>query len=184
MKRMLAKIIASLWIYKRSYLLRNLVRKLNSDVFLDSIEIEHGSGCRIYNANFGTEPWLIKFGNAVSVGSGVKFITHDGGLWVVRNMIGNQKLDFFAPIKVGNNVFIGNDAMILPGVEIGDNVVIGAKSLVTKNLASNAVYGGVPARFIKSIEQYFDKQSRCVETRGMNARARRAHICSFIERGV
>lgn len=55
------------------------------------------------------------------------------------------------PIKIGNNVWIGTKATILAGVTIGDNCVIGANAVVTKDIPSNSVVAGVPARFIKSI---------------------------------
>ena len=56
-----------------------------------------------------------------------------------------------APIKVGNNVWIGSRAMILKGVTIGDNTVIGAMSLVTRSLPANCVAAGVPARILREI---------------------------------
>ena len=53
-----------------------------------------------------------------------------------------------APIKIGNDVWIGAKAMILKGVTIGDGAIIAAGSIVTKNVESNAVYGGMPAKKI------------------------------------
>lgn len=53
-------------------------------------------------------------------------------------------------VIIGNGVWIGANVLINPGVVIGDNVVIGANTVVTKDLKENSVYGGVPARFIKS----------------------------------
>lgn len=56
-----------------------------------------------------------------------------------------------APIKIGNNCWIASNVTILKGVTIGDNAVIGAMSLVNKDVPANTVYAGVPAKFIKSI---------------------------------
>lgn len=56
-----------------------------------------------------------------------------------------------SPIHIGKNVWIGSHATILPGVTIGDNSVIAAGATVTKNVPSNTVYGGTPAKFIKNI---------------------------------
>ena len=56
------------------------------------------------------------------------------------------------PIHIGKKVWIGSGAIVLPGVSIGDNSVIAAGSVVTKNVPENVVYGGNPAKFIKKIE--------------------------------
>jgi maltose O-acetyltransferase len=56
------------------------------------------------------------------------------------------------PITIGDNVWIGGGAIICPGVSIGDNAVIAAGSVVTKDVKSNVLVGGNPAKFIKSIE--------------------------------
>ena len=56
------------------------------------------------------------------------------------------------PVKIGNKVWIGAHATILPGVTIGDGAVIAAGAVVTKNVPPNTVVGGVPAKIIKEIE--------------------------------
>ena len=61
------------------------------------------------------------------------------------------------PIIVGNNVIIGLDSIIMPGVNIGDNVIIAAHSVVTKNVADNTIVAGVPAREISSFEKFLEK---------------------------
>lgn len=60
---------------------------------------------------------------------------------------------------VGNDVYIGNDVIILPGVNIGNKVVIGAGAVVTKDIPDNSVAVGVPARVIESADEYFEKNS-------------------------
>ena len=57
-----------------------------------------------------------------------------------------------APVKIGNNVWIGAHATILAGVTIGDNAVVAAGAVVTKDVPANSVVGGVPAKIIKEIE--------------------------------
>lgn len=109
--------------------------------------------CNPYQA-FGSEPWLVKMGDHVRVTSGCQFITHDGGAWIVREQDGCGDIDVFGQITIGNNVFIGLRSMIMPGVHIGDNVCIAAGSIVTKDIPSNEVWGGVPAHFIKSYAEY------------------------------
>ena len=62
-----------------------------------------------------------------------------------------RKLTYSAPIVLGKNVWVGSNATILQGVTIGDNAVVGAGAVVTKDVPANTVVGGVPAKFIKSI---------------------------------
>ena len=66
-------------------------------------------------------------------------------------------MHIFKPIVVGNNVFIGSNTTILPGITIGNNVVIGASSVVTKNIPDNVVAAGIPARIIRSLQEYEER---------------------------
>ena len=110
-----------------------------------------GESCRLYNVSFSTEPYLVTLGNHVSASS-THFETHDGGVWVLREE--NPNLDMIRPIRVGNNVYLGYRSMVMPGVTIGDNVIVGAGAIVTKDIPSNSVAVGVPARVIKSVDEY------------------------------
>ena len=65
-----------------------------------------------------------------------------------------------APIVVGRNVWIGSNSTILQGVTIGDNSIIAAGSVVTKDVLANAIVAGVPARFIRSISPEEEKQQK------------------------
>jgi acetyltransferase-like isoleucine patch superfamily enzyme/O-antigen/teichoic acid export membrane protein len=126
-----------------------------------SLGVRMGEGCRILEmtgGTFGSEPYLVTIGNHVQVGTGVRFLTHDGGVWVLREEF--PHIDILAPISVGNNVMIGIDAVIMPGVAIGDNVVIGARSVVTRDVPSNSVVVGQPARVILTVDEYRDKALR------------------------
>lgn len=135
-----------LFIYKKLFGSVNLARKLGVKV---------GEDCRLIGkVDFGSEPYLVEIGEHVSITSS-SFVTHDGGVWVIRKE--NPKLDVIAPIKIGNNVFIGSRCIILPGTVIGNNVVIGAGSVVKGNIESDSVYAGVPARKIKSIDNYIQQ---------------------------
>ena len=116
-------------------------------------------GVNLYgNVAWGTEPWIITLGNNVHITDGVKFITHDGGTLLYRNQI--PDLEITKPIVVGDDVYIGNNVIILPGVTIGNNVVIGAGAVVTKDIPDNSVAVGVPARVIKTADEYLEKLKR------------------------
>ena len=118
-----------------------------------------GDGCQIYSSTqFGSEPYLITVGNNVRINSGVIFVTHDGGVWVLRNLKeGYKDIDIFGSIRIGNNVHIGTNAIIMPGVEIGDNSIIGCGAIVTKSIPDNSIAVGVPARVIETIDEYEKK---------------------------
>ena len=103
---------------------------------------------------FGSEPYLVELGDHVEVTGGCRFVTHDGAVWVLRQEAGLEKIDKFGKITVGNNVFIGINSTILPGVTIGDNCIVGACSLVTTSIPSGEVWGGVPAKKICSLDEY------------------------------
>lgn len=111
--------------------------------------VKVGDDCRIYIKNWGSEPFLITIGNKVTITSGVKILTHDGSTWLVHDSEGNR-YQHYAPVTIGNNVFIGVNSIIMPGVSIGNNVVIGAGSIVTKNVPNNSVAVGNPARIVSS----------------------------------
>lgn len=120
-----------------------------------SIGVAVGDNCRLLGVTagtFGSEPYLIQIGNHVTITAEVQFITHDGGVWVFRESL--PALDVIDPIKIGSNVFLGLRSIIMPGVTIGDNCVIGAGSVVTKDIPSNSVAAGVPARVLMTLDEY------------------------------
>ena len=63
----------------------------------------------------------------------------------------------FGKIRVGNNTHIGWNAIIMPGVTIGSNCIIGCGAVVTKDIPDNSVAAGVPARVIETIDEYYEK---------------------------
>jgi acetyltransferase-like isoleucine patch superfamily enzyme len=113
--------------------------------------VQIGNHCRLIRCDYSSEPYLITLGDNVSA-TRVRFETHDGGVWVLRWK--HPEIDVVRPIRVGNNVFIGYEAIIMPGVTIGNNVIIGARAVVTKDVPDNCVVAGMPARIIKSLEDY------------------------------
>lgn len=71
-----------------------------------------------------------------------------------------DRIDKMRAIKVGDNTFIGTSVVIMPGVTIGNNCVIGAGSVVTKSVPDFACVAGVLAKYICSIYEYSDKNKQ------------------------
>ena len=104
---------------------------------------------------WGTEPWIITLGKNVHITDGTRFVTHDGGTLLFRHIV--PDLEITKPITIGDNVYIGNNVILLPGVHIGSNVVIGAGAVVSRDIPENSVAVGVPAKVIKTCDAYFEK---------------------------
>lgn len=131
---------------------------MNGVEYARSIGVQVGQHCRILTSTFGSEPWLISIGNKVTVTSGVRFLTHDGSTWLFEDTKGRREL--YRRVKVGNNVFIGINSIIMPGVQIDDNVIVAAGSVVTKSVPSGVIIGGNPARIIGDFASYKEKVLR------------------------
>lgn len=132
--------------------------RINARGYFKSLGVKIGKGTVLYGSHylmFSTEPWLVTIGENCHITAGVKFQTHDGGTLVIQDAV--KDFVVCGDIVVGNNVYIGERTMILPGVHIGDNVIIGCGSVVTKDLPANTVCAGVPARVIRSRDEYIHK---------------------------
>lgn len=133
--------------------------KINHVKYAKKIGVNMGNNIHLYGTiEWGTEPWIISLGDDVYITDGVKFITHDGGTLLFRNTI--PDLEITKPIKIGNKVYIGNNVLFLPGITVGDNVIIGAGAVVTHDIPDNSVAVGVPAQVIKTTEEYLEKVKR------------------------
>lgn len=107
--------------------------------------------------NFGSEPFLVEIGNDVTLAEGVSFINHGGDARVTKKLEKYKDGRNFGRIKIGNNTFIGKATILMPGVSIGDNCIVGSMSIVTNSISDNSVYAGAPAKFICTIEEYGEK---------------------------
>lgn len=88
-------------------------------------------------------PEGIHIGENTLVAGGVKILSHDH-----CKRVGNNQ-PFLTHTFIGKNCFIAVDAIILPGVKIGDEVIVGAGAVVTKDIPSNTVVAGNPAKIIR-----------------------------------
>ena len=104
----------------------------------------------------GSEGYLVEIGNDVTI-AGADILTHDGGIRVIRKLEDNPNLKKQGKVSIKNNSFIGKNSIILPGISIGPNSIVGCGRVVTKNVPPNTVYAGNPAKYICSIEEYKEK---------------------------
>lgn len=134
-------------------------KQLSISDYLISKGVLLGKQCSFVNMpNIGTEPYLIKIGDDVSISYDVAFINHDGGTRVIRNLPdGNSQTVIYGTIEIGSNCVIGARVTILPNVKIGDNTIIGACSLVNKDIPSNVVAAGNPCKVICTLDEYRKK---------------------------
>jgi acyl-[acyl carrier protein]--UDP-N-acetylglucosamine O-acyltransferase len=150
----------------------------NPLAYVRSLGVTVGRDARLINikpgpGTFGSEPYLVTLGDHVTVTANVQFVTHDGGVWVFRDT--EPDMDVFGEIVVGNNVFIGYGAILMPNVHVGNNVVIGAGAIVTKDVPDNVVVAGVPARVVSSLADYQQAVlSKCLRIRHLSAEQKKA----------
>lgn len=141
-----------------------------------------GEGCRLIGvkrAQFGSEPYLISIGNRVTITSGVSFTTHDGGVSVLRHR--HPDIDVFGRIVIEDNVFVGLNATLLPGITIGRDSIIAAGAVVNRDVPSGSVVGGVPARHICTIEEYEEKAlSKGIHVRALPVHEKKAAILAHL----
>ncbi len=119
-----------------------------------------GNNCMVMFRKIPLYPKLISIGDNVWIASNVHFTPHD----VIHQMLNNLYDDYtfqenIGCIEIKDNCFIGTGTIILPNVSIGPNAVIAAGALVNKSILGG-VYGGVPAKYICSLEELADKRKK------------------------
>jgi maltose O-acetyltransferase len=100
-----------------------------------------------------SDPHLVTAGDDVGIGAYAQLIAHDASH---KRFIGYTRV---GRITIGNKVFIGQRAMILPGVTIGDETIIGAGAVVTKDVPSRTIVAGNPATVVRELtEDYWERK--------------------------
>lgn len=128
---------------KRKSLMKQILGTTKNNFWIEQPFIcDYGYNIKIGENFYSNHNLVILDANKVEFGDNV-FIAPNCGFYTAGHPIDyktrNQGLEYAKPIKVGNNVWIGGNVCVLPGVTIGDNVVIGAGSVVNKDIPSNVV---------------------------------------------
>ncbi len=136
---------------------------------------------------WSSEPYLITVGNHCQITRGVKLFTH-GGAHILRKE--HPDFDIFGKIVIGDYVYIGNNSLIMPGVTIGNNVLVAAGSVVTKSIPDGVVVGGNPARIICTVEDYQNRNLNYnIKTKGKTRKEKEQILFNtpdsmFVQKGI
>lgn len=114
-----------------------------------------GEHCSIIPGTYLGDAKYIRLGNNVRLANCL-LLTHDGVINMLRRAY-NLNLDAVGKICIGNNVFIGHSAIVLRNCTIGDNCVVAAGAVVTKDVPANSVVGGVPAKVLCSTDDLAER---------------------------
>jgi acetyltransferase-like isoleucine patch superfamily enzyme len=141
--------------YKQKYPI--FLRKIGIDISPDYYSQKHGfiAPSVVFDAN---DYSLITIGDATTISMDVVFLTHDysitKGLKMIDSELGGR---FLKPIRVGSNCFIGMRSILLPGTILGDNVIVGAGSVVKGTFPDNVVIAGNPAKILCNTDEWARK---------------------------
>jgi acetyltransferase-like isoleucine patch superfamily enzyme len=136
------------------YKILNLLRSIGThNKQKPTIVVKYKKGKRFYsNTLIDTLiPQMVEIGDNFISAPGSIIVAHDASIFLFSKKYRIEK------VIIGDNVFLGANSVILPGIIVGDNVIIGAGSVITKNVPSNSVVAGNPARVISTIAEYIDK---------------------------
>lgn len=129
------------------------------------------------NDLWSSEPYLITVGNNNQFVRGAKIFTH-GGSKVLRYI--ESDFDSFGKVTIGNGVYLGANSLIMPGVDIGDGVLVAAGSVVTKSVPANVVVGGNPAKILCTVEEFYERNKTFnAHTKHMSADEKRKYLLSM-----
>lgn len=119
---------------------------------------------------WSSEPYLVTIGSHCQL-TDCKIHTHGGGQ-AVRYM--DPTFDCFGKVTIGDYVYIGSGAMVMPGVTLGDHTLVAAGSVVTKSCPGGVVIAGNPAKVICTIEEFYEKNKKYnIATKGMSQKEKK-----------
>ncbi|BBI25576.1 chorismate mutase [Enterococcus faecium] len=147
----------------RSQLLKETFGRTGKKIYMEPvINFDYGYNIFVgenFYANFNCtflDVSTIEIGDNCMFAPNVQLYTATHPLHPVKR---NSGLEYAKPIKIGNSVWLGGGVIVTPGVTLGDNVVVGAGSVVTKSFPDNVVIAGNPARIIKTVEEELTEES-------------------------
>lgn len=143
----------------------NFIKKLLMRIYrIDEAEylkrfkkINIGNDCHFFNVTIDAgHSYLIEIGNECTL-TNCTLLAHDAStkMYLNKSKVGK--------VKIGNRVFIGYGAIVLPNVTIGDDCIIGAGTIVTKDIPKNSVAIGNPAKVIGKVDEYVAKHRKMME---------------------
>lgn len=132
-------------------LLQKIFRKNEPEVDLyQQLNIGPRTHWSIANLD-GVAPQLITIGRDCMIAPRAMILTHDASFFI------HARRYRFAPVNIGDRVFVGYGAIIMPGVTIGENSIVGAGAVVTSDVPRNTVVGGVPASVLGSTDDFMTR---------------------------
>lgn len=140
----------------------HFIRKLTGTGYITPDDIRHRGGgvgerCAIYTSKIDlAHANLLTIGDDCTI-SDARILLHDAS--TVRGLNYSK----IGRVKIGNEVFIGADSVILPNVEIGDRVIVAAGAVVTKDIPANSVVAGNPAHIIGTYSAYLERQANAIK---------------------
>lgn len=147
-------------IEERNELIKNLLGKTKKFFIEPPFRCDYGYNIELGDNFYSNYNLIILDCAKVTIGDNV-LIGPNVGIYTAGHPldyeIRNQEYEYAFPIRIGNNVWIGGNVVINPGVSIGDNAVIGAGSVVTKDIPSNVIAVGNPCKVLREITEK-DKQ--------------------------
>jgi maltose O-acetyltransferase len=137
-------------------ILKKIIALMRGGVYIENLMragLRIGVDCHILSGVIldSCHCWLITIGDEVTIAPRARIMAHDAS---TKRHLGYTKI---GKVTIGKRVFVGAEALILPGVTIGENSIIGAGSVVTKDIPPNAVAAGNPAKVICTLDDYLAK---------------------------
>ena len=160
-----------------SQLKKRLIKYVLSPVsYAKYLGVTVGENNLMQKNHWSTEPYLITIGSNCQL-TNCRIHTHGGGN-VIRNKY--PSYDSFGKVIIGDWVYIGTDAQIMPGVTIGNNVLVAAGSIVTKSVPSGFVVAGCPAKIIGTTEDYVERNLKWdVGSKGYKPNKKKQYLLSL-----